>query len=137
MMLTAVACLSSSGIVSLRVQRRSFLICTGGVLIGSKLLAQEQRSLPTVEQIRARGENVWRLVDEINAYRGSKNLHAIALSPSMTAVAARQIVQAVFRRKREAVITGHGKALVLAERHTPWLLSTVAELVGRKGKDGS
>jgi short-subunit dehydrogenase len=36
--------------------------------------------------------------------------------------AARAIVRAIRRRRREVVVTGHGKALVLLYRHTPWLL---------------
>ena len=36
--------------------------------------------------------------------------------------AARQIVRAIHRRRREVVVTGHGKALVLLYRHAPWLL---------------
>jgi short-subunit dehydrogenase len=44
--------------------------------------------------------------------------------------AARQIVSAAVRRRREAVITGHGKAIVFLQRHVPWL---VAWLVRRSG----
>jgi short-subunit dehydrogenase len=36
--------------------------------------------------------------------------------------AARTIVRAISRRRREVVVTGHGKALVLLYRHAPWLL---------------
>jgi len=36
--------------------------------------------------------------------------------------AVRQILSAVARGKREAVITGHGKALVLIERFAPWII---------------
>lgn len=36
--------------------------------------------------------------------------------------AVRQILSAVARGKREAVITGHGKALVLIERFAPWTI---------------
>ncbi len=36
--------------------------------------------------------------------------------------AARTIVRAIHRRRREVVVTGHGKALVLLYRHVPWLL---------------
>jgi short-subunit dehydrogenase len=38
---------------------------------------------------------------------------------------ARQIVRAIARRKREVVVTGHGKVLASAERHAPWLVSGV------------
>ena len=39
-----------------------------------------------------------------------------------TARAARTIVRAIRRRRREVVVTGHGKVLVLVYRHAPWLL---------------
>jgi short-subunit dehydrogenase len=42
--------------------------------------------------------------------------------------AARQILRAVARGKREAIITGHGKALVALERFVPWVIRAV----GRK-----
>jgi short-subunit dehydrogenase len=42
-----------------------------------------------------------------------------------TTTAARDIVSAVARRKHEAVITAHGKALVFAARHAPWLVDFV------------
>ncbi|MGH2356528.1 MAG: SDR family NAD(P)-dependent oxidoreductase, partial [Candidatus Limnocylindria bacterium] len=38
------------------------------------------------------------------------------------AKAARQIVRAVARRRREVVITGHGKIVVWLQRHVPWLV---------------
>ena len=38
------------------------------------------------------------------------------------AVAARQIARAVARRRREAVITGHGKIAVWIDRHAPWFI---------------
>jgi hypothetical protein len=37
--------------------------------------------------------------------------------------AARKIVRATARRRREAVITGHGKLAVFLERHVPWLVA--------------
>ena len=39
-----------------------------------------------------------------------------------TGQAARQIGRAIHRRRREVVVTGHGKALVLLYRYAPWLL---------------
>ena len=41
--------------------------------------------------------------------------------------AARVIVKAVARRRREVVVTGHGKAIVWVARHMPWLLAAVLE----------
>lgn len=40
-----------------------------------------------------------------------------------TPKAARQILQAIARGKREALITGHGSALVVLERFFPWISS--------------
>jgi NAD(P)-dependent dehydrogenase (short-subunit alcohol dehydrogenase family) len=40
-----------------------------------------------------------------------------------TGRAARAIVSAVRRRRREAVITGHGKVVVFLQRHAPWLVA--------------
>jgi short-subunit dehydrogenase len=48
--------------------------------------------------------------------------------------AARQIVNAVVRRRREAVITGHGRAFVFLSRHTPWLTSAVIRTFGVRSR---
>ncbi len=45
-----------------------------------------------------------------------------------TEKAARQMLRAIARGKREAIITGHGKAFVFLERFMPW----VTRAVGRK-----
>jgi short-subunit dehydrogenase len=42
--------------------------------------------------------------------------------PMRTDLAARKIVSAVYRRRREAIITVHGKALVWLSRFAPWVL---------------
>lgn len=42
-----------------------------------------------------------------------------------TAKAARQILHAIARGRREAIITGHGKALVFLERFAPWIIRAV------------
>jgi short-subunit dehydrogenase len=44
--------------------------------------------------------------------------------------AARTIVRAIRRRRREVVVTGHGKALVFLYRHAPWLLQFVIARFG-------
>jgi NAD(P)-dependent dehydrogenase (short-subunit alcohol dehydrogenase family) len=48
------------------------------------------------------------------------------------AAAARRIVRAVARRRRNAVITGHGKAIVFLSRHLPWLAALAARRLGRR-----
>ncbi len=44
--------------------------------------------------------------------------------------AASKLVKAVIKRKREAVITGHGKIVVFLERHFPWLVSLLVRVAG-------
>jgi short-subunit dehydrogenase len=48
--------------------------------------------------------------------------------------AARQIVRAVARRRREAVITAHGKLAVFVQRHAPWLVSYFVRAFGIKSR---
>src|SRR5262249_22535861 len=58
-------------------------------------------------------------------------LHANAKEPIPawlvvgTDKAVRQMLRAIARGKQEAIITGHGKALVLLARFTPWILRMV------------
>jgi short-subunit dehydrogenase len=51
-----------------------------------------------------------------------------------TPIAARKIVNAVARRRREAVITGFGKTVVFLQRHQPGLLATIIRRLGVKGR---
>ncbi len=48
--------------------------------------------------------------------------------------AARQIVRAIARRRREAVITGHGKLAVFLQRHAPWLVATILRVAGVRSR---
>jgi short-subunit dehydrogenase len=50
-----------------------------------------------------------------------------------TDTAARQILRAVARGKREAIITGHGKALVALARFTPWILRAMGRRIAARG----
>jgi short-subunit dehydrogenase len=67
-------------------------------------------------------ESEFRLKDARGQLRpnAEENVPAWLIVP--TEVAARAIFRAVMRRRREAVITGHGKGLVLVARHFPRLL---------------
>jgi short-subunit dehydrogenase len=69
--------------------------------------------------------------------RGVHHAHAKDLLPPwlpMRAdVAARKIVSAAYRRRREAIVTVHGKALVWLQRFAPWVLR-VAMRSGVKGR---
>jgi NAD(P)-dependent dehydrogenase (short-subunit alcohol dehydrogenase family) len=49
-------------------------------------------------------------------------------------VAARKIARAVARRRREIVLTGHGKLAVFVQRHFPWALSLFFRFTGYKGR---
>jgi len=50
-----------------------------------------------------------------------------------TEKAVRQILQAVARGKREAIIAGHGKALVALERFMPWVLRAIGGRMAARG----
>ncbi len=66
-------------------------------------------------------------------------LHAAARDPiapwlvMRTDAAARQILRAVARGRREAIITGHGKALVAVARFMPWALRGLGRMAARRG----
>ena len=49
--------------------------------------------------------------------------------------AARDIVQALGRRKFNAIITGHGKLAVWLHRHFPWVLAILLRRAARNDKD--
>ena len=79
--------------------RRNWLkSVSGGLVLGTTSLTglplafaqvtSSRRPVPSVDQIRSKGEEVWKLVDLINAYRRKHRLEAITLSPRLTAVAA-------------------------------------------------
>jgi short-subunit dehydrogenase len=50
-----------------------------------------------------------------------------------TQKAVRQILRAVSRGKREAIITGHGKILVALERFMPWVIREVGRKMAARG----
>jgi hypothetical protein len=45
--------------------------------------------------------------------------------PVSTSKAVRQILRAVAQGKREVIVTGHGKVLVVLERFAPWAIRAV------------
>jgi short-subunit dehydrogenase len=47
--------------------------------------------------------------------------------------AAREMLRAVARRRREAVITGHGRLLVALERVAPWVMRAVGRRMAARG----
>ncbi len=68
--------------------------------------------------------------------RGAHHSHARDPLPAWLVmpadVAARKIVAAAYRRRREAIVTVHGKALVWLQRFAPWVL----RLAMRRGVKG-
>ncbi len=50
-----------------------------------------------------------------------------------TETAVRQILRAVARGKREAIITGHGKVLVALQRFAPWVLRAASKRMAARG----
>lgn len=49
-------------------------------------------------------------------------------------VAAAKIVRACVKRRRQVVITGHGKVIVFVQRHAPWLLNLLVTRFGLRGR---
>jgi short-subunit dehydrogenase len=74
-------------------------------------------------------------VDNRGVWRGQAPRRPIPAAIVMaTPTAARKIVSAVARRRREVVITGFGKAAVMLQRHVPWLLAAIIRRFGIKGR---
>ena len=60
--------------------------------------------------------------------------HAQSRLRMSAAIAARHIVRAVARRRREAVITGHGKLAVFLARHAPGLVAAAVRRMGIRSR---
>ena len=74
-------------------------------------------------------------VDTRGVYRPAARRRPIPKLIVMSAErAARKIVTAVARRRREAVITGFGKLAVFLQRHAPWLVATGISRFAIKGR---
>ena len=48
--------------------------------------------------------------------------------------AARSIARAIARRRREVVVTGHGRLAVFAQRHAPWLVAAIIRAAGLRSR---
>ena len=59
-------------------------------------------------------------------------LPRLLIMPAHTA--ARHIVRAVARRRRESIITSHGKLAVFVQRHAPWLVRAVVRRFGVRSR---
>jgi short-subunit dehydrogenase len=64
-----------------------------------------------------------RRVDNTGAFRPEHRDPVPARLLGSAAAAAREIVRATARRRREVVVTGHGKVIVFLQRHAPWLVA--------------
>ena len=80
-------------------------------------------------------ESEIRQVDNRGAWRAEAPTRPIPAALVMpTPAAARKIVSAVARRRREAVITGFGKTAVFFQRHLPWVVAAAVRRFGIKGR---
>jgi short-subunit dehydrogenase len=79
-------------------------------------------------------ESEIRRVDNDGVFRGEARESVPAWLIMPAARAARQIVRAIGRRRREVVITGHGKLGVFVQRHAPWLVAAAIRLAGIRSR---
>jgi short-subunit dehydrogenase len=79
-------------------------------------------------------ESEIRLVDNQGTLRPDRRDVAPRWLRMPTDVAARKIVTAIARRRREAVITGHAKAAVFLQRHFPALMSGLVAVSRGRGR---
>lgn len=70
-------------------------------------------------------ESNFRKTDNASVYHADKNEPAPQWLVVPTEVAARAMVRAIRKRRREATITGHGKILVALHNYLPWLFHWV------------
>ena len=79
------------------------------------------------------------VTSDIRRVDNQGTLHADAADPIPpwlvvpTDKAVRQILRAVARGRREAIITGHGKVLVALERCVPWLSRAIKRRIAARG----
>ncbi len=71
-----------------------------------------------------------RQVDNEGQYSESNRDPVPAWLSVDTDKATAKIVKGIIKRKRVAVITGHGKVLVFLERHAPWLVAFLVKMMG-------
>ncbi|MGB2668870.1 MAG: SDR family NAD(P)-dependent oxidoreductase [Candidatus Acidiferrum sp.] len=67
-----------------------------------------------------------RRIDNQGTFHASAKEPKAAWIVMPTPKAVRQILRAIARGKREAIITTHGKVLVTLQRHAPWLLHAIS-----------
>jgi short-subunit dehydrogenase len=71
-------------------------------------------------------------VDNLGIHHAGRGSAIPAWLKMPTDRAARQIVKAIYKKKREQVITFHGKILVQLKRHFPGLMDWVLRTLSKK-----
>ena len=79
-------------------------------------------------------ESELRRVDNRGVFRAESREPISAWLVMPAPRAARQIVRAIAHRRREVVITGHGKLGVFMQRHAPWLVAATIRLAGLRAR---
>ena len=100
------------------------LIYAGDVARGCILAARHPGAVGQAYNLCSEGEI--RQVDNRGGWHEKAKDPLPSWLPMPAEVAARKIVRAVYRRRREAIITAHGKALVWLSRFAPWVLRFAA-----------
>jgi short-subunit dehydrogenase len=67
-------------------------------------------------------ESEFRLKDKFGSLRAGARENIPSWLLVKADVAAREIVRAIDRRRREAIISGHGRLLAFVSRHAPWAI---------------
>jgi len=102
----------------------------------SEVLRNELRAAGVAVTLISPGfvESELRLIDNRGVFHESARDIVPPWIRMSAAACARRTVTAIARRRREAVITGHGKALVFVQRHLPGLMSRLVGLSTYKGR---
>jgi short-subunit dehydrogenase len=79
-------------------------------------------------------ESEIRRVDNAGVLRTEAGESVPAWLVMPAARAARQMVRAIARRRREVVVTGHGKVGVFVQRHAPWLVTAGVRKAGIRSR---
>jgi short-subunit dehydrogenase len=79
-------------------------------------------------------ESELRQIDNEGRFRPEAHDRVPAWLVMSSMTAARKIVRAVARRRREIVITGHGKVFVFVQRHAPWLVARLIRTLRIRGR---
>jgi short-subunit dehydrogenase len=79
-------------------------------------------------------ESEIRKVDNAGVFQGEAREPVPAWLLVPAARAASVTVRAIARRRREVVVTGHGKIIVFLQRHAPWLMAALIRVGGVRSR---